>query len=401
MKRRETDESPSFEDLGLSKPMLTAIRNAGWDKPSPIQAAFIPIALEGDDCIGQARTGTGKTGAFVIPILETIDTKARHPQALVLTPTRELCQQIAEQAELLSRSHEARVACIIGGKSIHQQVEMLKRGATIVVGTPGRLIDLMDRHVLDTSKLELVVLDEADRMLDIGFRPDIEKILRRCPEDRQTLLLSATLPAPVEKLAQRYMQNPKKVDVSTGDISPSTIDQYYIAVDQDRKLPLLIKLLAKLKPSQVLVFTRTKRGADQLQAVFARKLSNVACLHSDLEQRKRDRVMKEFRSGELRMLIATDVVGRGIDVSTVSHIINYDIPESCDDYVHRIGRTGRMSSNETGQAYTFVTRDQGDELTRIEVRVNQVLHSYTVEGFEAVKPRVSKRPEHEIKRYGS
>ncbi len=401
MKRRETDESPRFEDLGLSKHMLKAIRNAGWESPSPIQSAFIPIALEGEDCIGQARTGTGKTGAFVIPILELIDPEIRHPQALVLTPTRELCQQVADQAELLSKHHDMRVACIIGGKSIHQQVETLKRGATIVVGTPGRLIDLMNRHVLDISKLDLVVLDEADRMLDIGFRPDIEKILRRCPEERQTLLLSATLPLPVEKLAQRYMKNPQKVDVSTGDIAPSTIDQYYIAVDQDRKLPLLVKLLAKLKPSQVLVFTRTKRGADQLHAVFARKLSRVACLHSDLEQRKRDRVMKEFRSGELRMLIATDVVGRGIDVSTVSHIINYDIPESCDDYVHRIGRTGRMSSSEAGQAYTFVTRDQGDELTRIEVRVNQVLHAYQVDDFEAVKPRESKRPPAEIRRYGS
>lgn len=402
MKHRESPAEPGFEDMGLSRKMLSAVHKAGFEKPSAIQAAFIPIAIEGVDCIGQARTGTGKTAAFVIPILEQIDHEAKNPQALVLTPTRELCQQVADQVTKLSVNHPCRIACIVGGKSIHQQVETLKRGSQIVVGTPGRIIDLMGRNMLNISELEIVVLDEADRMLDIGFRPDIEKILRRCPEDRQTLLLSATLPPPVEKLAKRYMQNPQMVDVSAQDIAPTTIRQYCCTVDEDRKLGLLVKLLGEVRPSQVLVFTRTKRTADRLHAVFAKRLPHVAHLHSDLQQSVRDRVMKQFRSGQLRMLIATDVVGRGIDVSSVTHIINYDIPESCDDYVHRIGRTGRLSSDQEGVAFTFVTKHQGEELTRIENRVNQLLQPYSVKDYEAFRAGPIRRTviDDDVKRYG-
>ncbi len=403
LKHRESSAAPRFEDLGLSREMLSAIRKAGFEKPSAIQAAFIPIAVAGNDCIGQARTGTGKTAAFVIPILEQIDHEAEHPQALVLTPTRELCQQVADQATKLSVNHSCRVACIVGGKSIKQQVDALKRGAQIVVGTPGRIIDLMSRNMLIISDLQIVVLDEADRMLDIGFRPDIEKILRRCPEDRQTLLLSATLPPPVEKLANRYMVDPQKVDVSIGDIAPATIKQYCCTVDEDRKLGLLVRLLTEIRPSQVLVFTRTKRTADRLMAVFSRRLPHVACLHSDLQQTVRDRVMKQFRSGQLRMLIATDVVGRGIDVSSVTHIINYDIPESCDDYVHRIGRTGRLSSDQEGVAFTFVTKQQGEELTRVENRVNTLLEPYSVKDFDAFRAgpvRKAAGADDGVKRYG-
>ncbi len=401
MTRRDANAEPSFDDFHLSKEMMSAIRSAGFEKPSPIQAAFIPIAVEGEDCIGQARTGTGKTAAFVIPILEQIDHEAMHTQAIVLVPTRELCQQVANEAERLSMNHPCRVACIVGGKSIKQQDDALKRGAQIVVGTPGRIIDLLGRRMLDVSKIEIVVLDEADRMLDIGFRPDIEKILRVCPTDRQTLLLSATLPPPVEKLAQRYMNNPQKVDVSTTDISPTSIEQYYLTVDRDRKVGLLVKLLSELRPAQVLVFTRTKRMADELHHIFSRRLPDVATLHSDLQQSVRDRVMKGFRAGEVRMLIATDVVGRGIDVSSVTHIINYDIPESCDDYVHRIGRTGRLSSADGGQAFTFVTRDQGEELTRIEDRVNMMLKPYIVDGYEAYRPKApAGLADDKVQRYG-
>ena len=375
-----------FQDLGLSDRTLKALTKVEYHTPSPIQAAFLPVALQGIDCIGQAHTGTGKTAAFVIPILERIDLNDSRVQALVLTPTRELSEQVSQEARRLSYTSSARTVCIVGGRPIHHQLSELKKGAQIAVGTPGRVIDLMNRRALILNELKIVVLDEADRMLDIGFRPDIEKILRRCPKQRQSLLLSATVPPPVERLAKRHMIDPRRIDLSGDGIVVDSIRQYYITVDPDRKFGLLVRLLTKERPKQTLVFTRTKRGADALYRRFAGKLSNVAQLHGDLPQFKRDRVMGRFREGKVRLLIATDVMGRGIDVSGISHIINYDIPEYCDDYVHRIGRTGRMTSDEMGNAFTFVTREQGDELTRIEIRINQQLTQYQIEEFEASRP---------------
>ena len=379
---------PGFDDLGLSKKTLAAIRKAGFETPSPIQAEFLPVALNGSDCIGQAHTGTGKTATFVLPILERIDFGSKRPQALILTPTRELSEQVANEARKLSANRDdCLVACIVGGKSIKAQVDQIKRGAQILVGTQGRIIDLMGRRHFDPQTLDFVVLDEADRMLDIGFRPDIEKILRQCPTERQTLLLSATLPPPVERLAQRYMKNPQMVDLSQDEVASRDISQYYVTVDNDRKFEALVRLLAQEQPKQALVFTRTKRGADALHGRFRKRLPDVEQLHGDLPQRKRDRVMKDFRSGKVRLMIATDVVGRGIDISGISHIINYDIPEFCDDYVHRIGRTGRMSSDTPGCAFTSVTREQGGELTRIEVRSNKLIEAYEINGFEAARPK--------------
>ncbi|MGB0741627.1 MAG: DEAD/DEAH box helicase, partial [Planctomycetaceae bacterium] len=276
----------------------------------------------------------------------------------------------------------------------------LQAGAQIVVGTPGRVQDLMKRGCLQLKDLEIVVLDEADRMLDIGFRPDIERILRSCPKDRQTLLLSATMAPGVVKLATRYMESPQSVDLSEDSVVVETIEQFYATVDEDRKLPLLLRILALEKPKQVIVFTRTKRGADKLFEIFSRRLKSdrVACIHGDLPQRKRDRVIRTLRSGQLRLLIATDVVGRGIDVSGISHIINYDIPEYCDDYVHRVGRTGRLSSDENGRAVTFVTLAQGGELTNIEKRINDVLPQYEVKGFQAFRQK--ERTRRTVRRFG-
>ncbi|MGH7199829.1 MAG: DEAD/DEAH box helicase, partial [Planctomycetaceae bacterium] len=250
----------------MSEPALQTIERIGFKTPSPIQAAFIPVAMTGRDCTGQARTGTGKTAAFVLPILERIDLDDLGTQALVLEPTRELSEQVANEARrLTSRSVPCNTAVLVGGRPIRSQIRELQRGAQIAVGTPGRLIDLMRRRVLDLTKLKIVVLDEADRMLDIGFRPDIERILRQCPQERQTMLLSATMPPPVERLAQRYMRDPQRVDLSEDSImSLETIEQFYAVVDHDRKFGLLVKLLAREKPQQALVFTRTKRGAERL-----------------------------------------------------------------------------------------------------------------------------------------
>lgn len=377
-----------FEDLGLSPRTLATLKNISYLTPSPIQAAFLPIALQGTDCIGQARTGTGKTAAFLLPIIERLDDDCTGVRALVLAPTRELSEQVAAECRRLTQNRPLRCTVLVGGRPIRQQIDELQKGVQIAVGTPGRVIDLMQRGALKLGQVQVLVLDEADRMLDIGFRPDIEKILRRCPKERQTLLLSATLPPPVERLAQRYMNEPERVDLSADGIAPmDTIDQYYATVDQDRKFQLLVRLLARERPKQALVFTRTKRGSERLYRRFAKILPHVALMNGDLPQHKRDRVMKRFRAGKIRLLIATDVVGRGIDVSGISHIINYDIPEYHDDYVHRVGRTGRLSSEEKGCAITFVTREQGEFLTNIEKRINKLLPEYRIEGFQAYRPK--------------
>lgn len=394
------DTPTSFEQLGLSEATLRQLETIGYEKPSPIQAALIPIAVTGKDCIGQARTGTGKTAAFMLPCLEQVDPRLNRIQVLVLAPTRELSEQVYAESKKLAGNVRVRFALGVGGRPMGRQIEDLQNGAQIIIGTPGRIQDLMKRGYLKLDHLFIAVLDEADRMLDIGFRPDIERILRACPEDRQTLLLSATMPPDVMKLAQRYMVDPASVDLSEDRVVVDTIEQYYVTVDEDRKLPLLLRILAAEKPKQVIVFTRTKRGADKLYEKFSRRLKSdrIACIHGDLPQRKRDRVIRDLRAGELRLLIATDVVGRGIDVSGISHIINYDIPEYCDDYVHRVGRTGRLSSDQNGRAVTFVTLAQGGELTNIEKRINTVLPEYHVEGFEAFQKK--ERKTRSIRRFG-
>jgi ATP-dependent RNA helicase DeaD len=370
----------------------------GFARPTPIQVAFIPKALSGRDCIGQARTGTGKTAAFVIPILEQIDHNSEDLQAIVLAPTRELSEQVAGEATRLAAEHDCRPACLVGGRPLGPQMDHLRRKPTIAVGTPGRVLDLIRRTALNLSKIRIAVLDEADRMLDIGFRPDIERILRRCPQTRQTMLLSATMPAPVEQLARQFMQDPLRIDLSQDQVVTDAVEQFYCTVDADRKFGLLIRLLHKERPQQAIVFRRTKRGADQLHRKLVTRLPNTSVIHGDLQQKQRDRVMKAFRAGRTRLLIATDVVGRGIDVSSISHIVNYDVPEYCDDYVHRVGRTGRISSDQRGRAFTFATKEEGKQLTNIEMRINQLLDEYKIDGYEAYRPSPPARHVDEIAR---
>ncbi len=367
--------------------MIAALDNAEYLQPTPIQAGLIPRALAGVDVLGQARTGTGKTAAFVIPIMQRIQhgKKQSGPQALILVPTRELAVQVREEVVKLSFGTKVHAVALYGGKPIRGQIDKLKKGPEIIIGTPGRVLDHMGRGTLVMSDLMMVVLDEADRMLDIGFRPDIEKILRRCPASRQTLLLSATVPPPVEKLAFRYMTEPESLNFSPSDISVETIEQFYLTVDPDRKFELLEKLLQREQPRQAIIFCRTKRGTDKVSQRLAKRMKDVACIHGDLSQGSRDRVMADFREGQVKILVATDVVGRGIDVSSISHIVNYDIPQFCDDYVHRVGRTGRMGRE--GVAYTFVTPEEGNELTRIEMRIDKLLRRDEVSNFDAYAKR--------------
>jgi ATP-dependent RNA helicase DeaD len=370
--------------MGLSKVTMAALAEAEYLEPTPIQAGMIPRALAGVDLMGQAQTGTGKTAAFCIPILERLRPRSEtsQPQALILVPTRELAVQVRDECLKLSAGRDTHVVGTFGGKPLRSQVEQLRRGAEIVVGTPGRVLDLMGRGSLLFGDIRVVVLDEADRMLDIGFRPDIEKILRRCPQSRQTFLLSATIPPPVKRLAERYMREPEMIDFSTKDLAVETIQQAYFSIDPERKFDLLVKLLEREKPQQAIVFCRTKRGTDKVWRRLTDVIKGVDTIHGDLQQAARDRVMRRFREGKIKVLVATDVVGRGIDVTTISHIINYDVPQFCDDYVHRVGRTGRMGRE--GMAFTFVTPEEGNELTRIEMRINRLLKRDEIPGFVAL-----------------
>ncbi len=371
-----------FGALDLSETMLAALAAADYLEPTPIQSGLIPRAMAGVDVMGQAQTGTGKTAAFGIPILEQLHPPKAHaaPQAIVLVPTRELAVQVRDECAKLASGRRVHVVAVYGGKPIRGQAEKLERGCEIVVGTPGRVLDLISRGPLVLGSIRFLVLDEADRMLDIGFRPDIEKILRRCPQARQTLLLSATIPPPVRRLAIRYMRDPEELDFSPKNPAVETIEQFYFTVDPERKFDLLVKLLQREDPTQAIVFCRTRRGTDRVQRRLQKKIRSVDTIHGDLVQKARDSVMQRFRDGKTRILVATDVVGRGIDVTRISHIINYDIPQFCDDYVHRVGRTGRMGRE--GVAFTFVTPEEGNELTRIEIRINRLLKRDEIAGFE-------------------
>ncbi len=378
----EVAEIADFNDLDLSPVMRRALAHAGFTKPSPIQSRLIPLALDGEDVIGQARTGTGKTAAFGIPILEQLDPleECRDPQAIIIVPTRELADQVGREIEMLAHGVPTEVAVLAGGKDIKRQLRQLENGVQIIVGTPGRLHDHLQRGSLRTEKVWCVVLDEADRMLDIGFRPQIERILRRCSKDRQTLLLSATLPPPVQKLAESYMYHPRVIDCCDKDIAVDTIDQHYFTVAQDKKVELLEKLLERENPHQAIIFCRTKRGTDRLYRQLSRTYPKCGSMHGDLAQRERDRVLQQLRDGNLQILVATDVVGRGIDISTISHIVNFDVPQDCDDYVHRVGRTGRMGRD--GIAFTFICPGEGDFLTSIEQRINKLLKRDKIEGMD-------------------
>lgn len=372
-----------FHALGLSPEVLAALERATYHTPTPIQAAFIPKVLSGHDVIGQAQTGTGKTAAFLLPFLSQWRNRNEPgPEALVLAPTRELVVQVAEEAQRLVPNRHCRAIPIYGGQRISTQLTAMRKGFSIAVGSPGRVLDHLARGTLSLDRVKYVVLDEADRMLDIGFRPDIEKILRRCPKDRQTLLLSATLPEPVLRLSRRYMVDPLHVVMTPDKPAVENIRQSYISVDEERKFDLLLRVLDREHVHQCIIFCQRKRWAHQLYKDLREHHRRVSVMHGDLPQPTREKIMQKFRDGTVSILVATDVVGRGIDVTGISHIINYDLPDDPENYVHRIGRTGRMGRD--GVAIAFVTREQGEQLTAIECLLNMQIEKLRIPGFEAI-----------------
>ena len=354
----------SFSDLGLSPDLLRTLGELGYDEPTPIQAQAIPELLAGHDVIGQAQTGTGKTAAFGLPLLEYLDPESEDTQALVMTPTRELCIQVTQALRAYAEHLSIEVLAVFGGQAVATQQSRLRGGAQVVVSTVGRTLDLITRGSLILSSVRYVVLDEADEMLDLGFIEDVERILRMCPSGRQTSLFSATMPPPIARLAERYMYDPVTIKVTPKQLTVDAIEQAFVEVPAKQKTERLVEVLRAEEPEQAIIFCRTKIGTARLDERLRAKGFRVKALHGDLSQGQRDGVMLAFKEHKLPLLVATDVAARGLDIEHVTHVINYDVPTTTEPYVHRIGRTGRVG--RTGRAITFVTPGQRDEIGRIE-----------------------------------
>jgi ATP-dependent RNA helicase DeaD len=398
----------SFADLGLSEPLLEALSHLGYEKPTPIQEQTIPALLQGRDIIGQAQTGTGKTAAFGLPLLQYIDTDTDEVQALVVTPTRELCIQVTQALRAYGERKGVKVVACFGGAPIRSQSAQLKEGAQVVVGTPGRLMDLISRHVLFLSDARYVVLDEADEMLDLGFIEDIEFILGRSPTGRQTALFSATMEGPVQALAENFMYDPEVIKVAAPTLTVDTVEQFYAVVDEREKADTLARIVREERPDQAIIFTRTKIGADRLGRSLGDRGVRVKVLHGDMSQGQRDGVMLAFKAERERLLVATDVAARGLDISGVTHVFNYDPPNSPDIYVHRIGRTGRVG--RSGRAITLVTPKQRKEIQVIERHAKTEMQEWGPQDGarpepkpDAPKrePREARRPRHTKPRNGA
>ncbi len=381
--------SKTFAELGLSEKTLQALRDVGYESPSPIQEQAIPSVLEGRDVIGQAQTGTGKTAAFGLPIAEYVDPQVREVQALVLTPTRELCIQVTQALRTYGSHAGLDVVAVFGGAPIRTQQAQLRAGGHVVVGTVGRVLDLISRHSLVLHDCRFVVLDEADEMLDLGFLEDVERILSLTPSGRQTALFSATMPPPIRALADRYMYDPVMIEVQATTLTIDTVAQFQLPVETKAKPDKLVEVLRSERPDQAIVFLRTKIRCDQLFKILRDRGMNVRALHGDMTQGARDGVMLAFKSGRVPILVATDVAARGLDISTVTHVINYDVPTSPDTYVHRIGRTGRVG--RSGRAITFVEDRQKREMEAIERHIGMSIAAWEP-GVESAPTPVKERP---------
>jgi ATP-dependent RNA helicase DeaD len=348
----------------LAPEIQQALDELGYQEPTPIQEQAIPELLAGHDAIGQAQTGTGKTAAFGLPLLQYLDPDNDEVQAIVLTPTRELCIQVTQALRAYAEHIDVEIVAVFGGAPIRSQQAQLRAGAQVVVATVGRMMDLMSRRSLVLTAARYIVLDEADEMLDLGFIEDVEKILRMCPSGRQTALFSATMPPPVQRLAESYMYDPTTIRITPKTLTVDAIEQAFVEVGAKDKGPRLVELLKTEDPEQAIIFCRTKIGASKLEKTLKEKGLDVKALHGDMSQGSRDGVMIAFKDHRVRLLVATDIAARGLDIEHVTHVINYDVPASSEVYVHRIGRTGRVG--RTGRAITLVTPAQRDEIGRIE-----------------------------------
>lgn len=365
--------------------MLGAVADRGFVTATPIQAGAIPPALEGRDVIGQAQTGSGKTAAFGIPLIERLDPRGPSVQALVLCPTRELAVQVEEEINGLAARHDLRSVAVYGGDSMARQLNLLRQGAHIVVATPGRLGDHIQRRSLTLTNVRIAVLDEADRMLDMGFAPDVERILKQCPTSRQTLLFSATMPEWVRRLAARYMTDPTTIALSTQPEIAAGVRQLYIQTTWADKPDALTRILDQPDVRLALVFVETKRTADLLQIQLERRGHQVGILHGDLSQRDRNRALRQFMDNHVRYLIATNVAARGLDVDDISHVINYDVPTTPDEYLHRVGRTAR--AGRTGVAITLITPAEILKLRDVERHARTTIEATSLDEFPAIEGR--------------
>ncbi len=389
--QKHADLPQAFADLGVEVRFLKALQKMGFTEPSEIQKQLIPAGLKGVDILGQARTGTGKTAAFGLPVLQQIDPMGRL-QAICLAPTRELAVQVTGELQRLSAFAELNIVAVYGGAKVAAQLHQLGRRPHFVVGTPGRVMDFMQRGVLPLNDIRFAVLDEVDRMLDIGFRDDIRTILGRCTGPHQTIFVSATIEGEIKNLARRYMREPEEINVSKDHLTVDEVDQYYITVEPYDKFRLLRLVLEQEKPPIAIIFCNTKHAARKL----AKKLFDIGIeskeIHGDLDQRQRERVMDGFRKHHIKVLVATDLASRGTAISAIPHIINYDLPPDPEVYVHRVGRTARMGAR--GIAISFASREEGTELTRIEMLINRQVPARAVVGFtpSASRPEPMMRP---------
>lgn len=374
------ESGADFSALGLSGAVLDAVRDAGYTEPTPIQRQAIPLILKGRDVMGLAQTGTGKTAAFTLPIIERLTGGPRRTRVLILTPTRELCVQVESSFRKYARYAPIAIASVYGGVPLDPQEKQLRAGVDVVVATPGRLIDHLERQNVAFEDLEVLVLDEADRMLDMGFAPQISRIVGDIPPYRQTLLFSATMPPEVEALARKYLRKPVLVQVGRRSAAANTVKHYVYPVPRERKSALLADLLKREAMESVLVFTRTKHGADRVVRHLEREGIHAAAMHADKSQPQRTRALEDFKTGKVRVLVATDIAQRGLDISGITHVINYDVPQQAEDYVHRIGRTGRAASE--GDAFTFMSPDEIAMVRSIERVIGQEIPRISVPGFD-------------------
>jgi ATP-dependent RNA helicase RhlE len=368
-----------FSKLGLSHNILEGVKAMGYVEPTPIQLRAIPLILAGHDVIGSAQTGTGKTAAFALPILEKLGAPQKHPRVLVLEPTRELAAQVETAFRDLARFTPVRIAVMFGGVGYGRQIEQLQKGVDILVATPGRLLDHLQQGNVRLDHVQFLVLDEADRMLDMGFLPDVRKIVERCPRHRHTSLFSATIPPEIDSLIKWAMHSPHTIEIGVRRSPAETVKHVIYPVAHDQKTDLLLALLDRVHYDSVIVFCRTKDRADRIGHLLRRNNHAVAILHSNRTQREREQALRGFRDGRFEVLVATDIAARGLDIANVSHVINYDVPQHPEDYVHRIGRTGRAEA--TGDAFTLMVAEDGKHVAAIERFIGQAIERVKLEGF--------------------